>query len=113
MKRNYFLSYNTIIIILSAMLIGVLIGRFCPQNVSIQIHSTIQKIYLAFHPNAKKDSKTIIMEVATKNSQFIPQNSIYEEPTKKENKFILFFKKVFKNKKNSDLDKTIFDKDLY
>ena len=109
MKRNHFLSYNTIIIILSAMLIGIICGRFCPQNISVQIHSTIQNIYLAFHPDAKKDTKTIIMEVATKNTQNLPQYDIFEKPTKKENKFILFFKKVFKNKKNSDINKTIFD----
>ena len=109
MKDAKFLSYNTIILILSAMLIGVLFGRYCPQNISIQIHTTIQKIYLAFHPDAKKDSKTIIMEYATKNSQYIPQNSIFEEP-KKENKIIVFIKNIFSKSNNSK--KTIYDNDL-
>lgn len=110
MKDAKFISYNTIIIILSAMLIGVLFGRYCPQNISIQIHTTIQKIYLVFHPDAKKDSKTIIMEYATKNSQYIPQNNIFEEQ-KKENKIIVFIKKIFS--KSDDLTKTIYDDNLY
>ena len=86
MKHFELFSLNTLIIILSAMLLGVVLGKFCPSNIHLQTATFFHNIYVKIHPESQKDTKTII---------------IFEEPQKKKNNFIIFIKKIFhKNTKN-------------
>lgn len=101
MKHFELFSLNTLIIILSAMLLGVVLGKFCPSNIHLQTATFFHNIYVKLHPESQKDTKTIIMERATKDIKTYTGNDIFEEPQKKENNFIIFIKKIFhKNTKN-------------
>lgn len=106
MKKSDFLSLNTLIIILSAMLLGVIIGRICPQNIHIQTATFFHNIYIKLHPDSQKDTKTIIIDSATKDIPIYSGNNIFEKPQKKENKYKRFIKKVLhENKKeNNNID---------
>ncbi len=101
MKHFELFSLNTLIIILSAMLLGVVLGKFCPSNIHLQTATFFHNIYVKIHPESQKDTKTIIMERATKDIQTYTGNDIFEEPQKKKNNFIIFIKKIFhKNTQN-------------
>lgn len=88
------------------LLIGLVIGVFFQSGYSIGMRTFFHQIYIKFHPETQKDSKTIIIEQVTKNTSTIPQNSIFDKPEKKENKFILIIKRIFPAKEKP---KTIND----
>jgi hypothetical protein len=87
-----------------ALLLGLLLGVLYNTPYSIGIRTKIHNIVHKFNP--EKDSKSIIIEKATKDISPLPQKSIFEEP-QKENRFILFIKRVFTNKQEQT--KTIND----
>lgn len=111
MKNIKMFSLDMLIIILSALLIGLFIGFWCPANIKIQVQTAYNNIYIKFHPESQMDTQTIIINKATKNIENLPQNDIFETPPKKENDFILFIKKLFKPKsKEVQKPVTIHDK---
>lgn len=108
MKLKKLLKNDLVYIFIISLLTGLIIGVCCPEKYSAQFKIFIHNIYLKLHPEVLKDSKTIIIESARKDLDKLPQTSIFEEK-KKENKFILYIKRLF-NKKDSSFDIT---KDSY
>ncbi|MCM1265710.1 MAG: hypothetical protein NC200_05880 [Candidatus Gastranaerophilales bacterium] len=97
-----------IYIIIVSLLLGLTLGLVCPKKCSIAFRTTLHKIYIKFHPESQKDTKTIIIERATKDTPNLPQYDIFEEPTKKENSFIKYIKKIF-IKKDNEQSQSIHD----
>ena len=97
---------ETLSTILIALLIGMLLGVFYNTKYSIGLRTYFHEVYTKLHPEVKKDSKTIIIEQVTKNSQNIPQKDIFEKP-ERENKFFTVIKKIFV--KPEQKTETIFD----
>lgn len=108
MKKVSFFTLDTLVIITTALIFGIALGLICPSQYSMAFRTTIHNIYIKLHPESKKDTRTIIMEKATKDIPNLPQNSIFEEPQPKENNFILYLKKIF-SKKQDDTPKSIHD----
>ena len=71
---------------------------------------TVHKIYLKINPNTEKDSKTIILEKVSGDINELPQKDIFEKPAK-ENRFVIFLKKLFTQKidKQETIDTIKFD----
>jgi hypothetical protein len=108
MKNIKFLSYDFLMIIVLALLIGLVLGRLCPTGVSMGYRTFCQKLYIKFHPDSQKDTKTIIMEKALKDTPSLPKTDIFEEPQTKDSSFVQYVKHIFV-KKQTDSPKTIHD----
>lgn len=109
MKSFFNESMDAILTITLALLVGLTIGMLIPSKFSISSKVFFHNILRNLNPDSQKDSQTLIMEKVTKDTPNLPQNSIFEEPEKKENGFILYIKKVFFNQKDEDPPKTITD----
>lgn len=102
MNIQKFLKNDILYVFVVSLMIGLVLGFCCPNSYSANVKMFFHNIYVKFHPDTQKDTKTIIIETATKNIKDIPQNSIFEEP-KKENKFLLFVKRVFVKEKKKEM----------
>lgn len=107
--KNIFDEELTFVIIIS-LLLGCFIGVFMQTPYSLGIKTTFHNLYIKLNPDTQKDSKTIIIDKASESLDKLPQKDIFEQPEKKENKFILFIKNVFKTEKTQQ--KTINDKNF-
>lgn len=105
-----FLKNDIVYVFVISLMIGLVLGFSCPNSCSAKVKIFFHNIYVKFHPEVQKDTKTVIIETATKNIKDVPQNSIFEEP-KKENKFLLFVKKVFvkENKKEMTINDIVVE----
>ena len=90
--------------ILIALLLGLLLGVLFNTSYSVGIRTKLHNIYSKYNP--EKDSKTMIMDRATKDILPLPQNSIFDEP-EREHKIILLIKRFFDKK--TEQNKTIND----
>jgi hypothetical protein len=97
MKLSNIFKNDLFYIFVISLLVGLIIGVVTSKQIQIALH----EIYQKFHPEISKDSKTIIIERATKDLEQIPETSIFETPVKKENSVILFVKKIFVKENNS------------
>lgn len=102
MKITNLLKNDILYVFVISLLIGLVLGFCCPNQGFVRFKIFMHNIYVKFHPDIHKDTKTIILETATKNVKNVPQNSIFEEP-KKENGFLLFVKKVFVKEKKKEM----------
>ena len=108
MKEFLSESADAILTVILALLIGAAIGLLIPSKASIATRIFFHNIFVKLNPDSQKDSHTLIMENVTKDTPNLPEKSIFEEPQKKDNGFILYIKKVF-TKKDSEKPKTITD----
>jgi len=103
MKDFKIFSLNSYIIFLSALAVGMLAGEFCPACVHIYFRTVIHNVYVKFHPDSQKDTKTIIMEKTTKGIPDYTGTGIFDEPAKKDSGFVYVIKKVLhSDKKEQD-----------
>lgn len=102
MKISKLLKNDILYVFVISLLMGLVLGFCCPNQYSAKFKIFMHNIYVKFHPEIQKDTRTIILETATKNIKDVPQNNIFEEP-KKENGFLLFIKKVFVKEKKKEM----------
>ena len=103
MKLFRFLKNDIFYVFIVSLLLGLIIGVVAPSKHYAELRIFIHKLYLKFNPNAEKDSKTIILETASKSLDELPQNSIFDKP-KKKNKVILFIKQIIESNKKPQED---------
>lgn len=102
MKITDILKNDILYIFVVSLMIGLVLGFCCPKECSAKFKIFMQNVYIKFHPECQKDSRTIIIEKVSKSTNDLPQTSIFEEP-KKENQFLLFVKKVFVKEKKTEM----------
>ena len=102
MKISKLLKNDILYVFVISLLMGLVLGFCCPKQYSAKFKIFMHNIYVKFHPEIQKDTRTIILETAIKNIKDVPQNNIFEEP-KKENGFLLFIKKVFVKEKKKEM----------
>ena len=95
------INWDLVYIFIFSFLFGISIGIIFKTPYTLGIKTFFHDIYVKLNPDLQKDSKTLIIERATKDTKALPQNSIFEEPQKKDNKFIIIIKRVFKNKEET------------
>jgi len=108
MQKDKFFDENTVIIVIIALFIGFIAGKFIPSGVFMPVRLFFHNIYVKLNPDSQKDSKTLIMEKVS-GDIYLPQKSIFDEPVKKENKAVLYIKRILKKEDNSDNPKSIHD----
>jgi len=102
-KQNIFNNENFLTVLI-ALLLGLFLGVMWNTRFSTGVKTYFHDIYIKINPDAKKTSHELIIDRVNKDLPNLPQNSIFEQPEKKENKIILFVKKIFLNRqKDSDI----------
>lgn len=99
MKIFRFIKSDIFYVFIVSLLLGLIIGFVAPSKYYAEFRIFVHKLYLKFNPDVKKDSKTIILETTSKSLEELPQNSIFDKPKKKDNKFVLFIKQVIETNK--------------
>lgn len=100
-------NWETVSTVLIALLLGMFLGVMFNSKYSIPLRVKFHDFYVKINPDTQKDSHTLIMEKVTKDAPILPQNSIFDEPEKKENRFIKTFYRIFN--KNHERKQTIHD----
>ena len=100
-------NWETVSTVLIALLLGMFLGVMYNSKYSIPIRIKFHDFCVKINPDTQKDSQTLIMERVTKDAPNISQNSIFDEPEKKENCFIKFVYRLFN--KNNQKPQTIHD----
>lgn len=103
--------YESILIILICLFVGLFIGRAVPQNLSVSIQSFAQELYLKFHPDSQKDTQTLIRERVMKDTVYTPTENIFEEQKRIGfvQKIKLFFNKKDKSQEQNTINNITFD----
>lgn len=89
------LDKDTLFILFISLLLGLFIGVFFQSGYSVGLRTLYHKIYLKFHPEVQKDTKTIIIDKVSEDNIRIPQTDIFEDMSEKDNKLIIILKKIF------------------
>lgn len=100
-------NWETGSIVLIALLLGMFLGVMNNSKFAIPLKIKLHDMYVKINPDIQKDSHSLIIERVTKDTPNLPQNSIFEEPEKKDCSFIKVIKKVFIKK--HEKPKTIHD----
>jgi hypothetical protein len=101
-------NWDIVFIVVVALCVGMAIGRFCPPSCTLGVRTFCQKLYVKFHPDSQKDTKTIIIDRETSGIPNLPHNDIFEQPEKKDCAFVKYVKQLF-NRKSKEKPQTIND----
>ena len=88
--------------VILALLLGMFLGVAFNSKLFLPVKVKFHDFYSKINPNYQKDSQTLIIEKVTKDTPNINQKDIFEEPKKKNNSFILFIKRIFTPKKETN-----------
>lgn len=93
------INWDIVYIFIFSLLFGFFIGVIFKTPYTLGIKTFFHNISVKLNPDSQKDSKTLIIDRVTKDTENIPQNSIFEEPKKKDNNFIIIIKRLFHKQK--------------
>ncbi len=91
---------DIVFIIIFCLLLGFFIGILFKTPYTLGIKTFFHNISVKLNPDTQKDSKTLIIDKATKDAKSIDYKNIFDEPKTKENKFIIIIKRIFNKKKH-------------